>query len=62
MFDSDVKSIPDEAKWEGEKDGFCEVIFIRNLSSDEAVVEPPQLHNVDYQGPIAVQAKDLTSI
>ena len=58
MWDEAKKILPDK-DLDGEISGYVMVYFQEMCGEDEAVVEPPQLHNVDYQGPIAVAKNDL---
>ncbi len=58
--------------WQGEKpiqdeldseiDGHVMVYLLAPIHDDTAIVEPPQLHNVDYQGPIMVRKDDLVKV
>ncbi len=61
LFSEDAKRLPDK-DIEGERSGFCEVIFLRMANAHTAVVLPPQVHGCDNSGPIEVAKNDLLPI
>lgn len=61
LFDESGKRLPD-IDFEGERGGYCEVIFWELANPHTAVVMPPQAHGCEHSGLVEVSKNDLQPI